>query len=79
MEEKKDLEIVVAKADALMAAPIEIYLEKQKQTVHAADLEIEEMGKRCLDASKKSQAAKEKEVRDSVRVAFKDLGWEAKQ
>ena len=36
MNEKKDLKIMVAKADALMAAPLSIYLEKQKQTVQAA-------------------------------------------
>lgn len=78
MDEKKDLKIMVAKADALMAAPLSIYLEKQKQTVQAARLEIEEMTKRCLDAEKKSQAAKEKEVCDSARGAFKDLGWEEK-
>lgn len=79
MEEKKDLEIMAAKADALMAAPLEIYLEKQKQTVQAASLEIEEMSKRCLDVAKKSRSVKEKEVRDSVRLAYKDLGWEKKQ
>lgn len=73
MNEKKDLKIMVAKADALMAAPLNIYLEKQKQTVQAARLEIEEMTKRCFEAGKKSQAAKEKEVCDSVRRAFKDL------
>lgn len=78
MDEKKDLKIMVAKADALMAAPLNIYLEKQKQTVQAARLEIEEMTKRCFEAGKKSQAAKEKEVCDSVRRAFKDLGWEKK-
>ena len=78
MNEKKDLKIMVAKADALMAAPFNIYLEKQKQTVQAARLEIEEMTKRCFEAGKKSQAAKEKEVCDSVRRAFKDLGWEEK-
>ncbi|MDD6801208.1 MAG: hypothetical protein PUI76_02645 [Mollicutes bacterium] len=78
MNEKKDLKIMVAKADALMAAPLNIYLEKQKQTVQAARLEIEEMTKRCFEAGKKSQAAKEKEVCDSVRRAFKDLGWEEK-
>ena len=78
MSEKKDLKIMVAKADALMAAPLNIYLEKQKQTVQAARLEIEEMTKRCFEAGKKSQAAKEKEVCDSVRRAFKDLGWEEK-
>ena len=78
MKEKKDLKIMVAKADALMAAPLNIYLEKQKQTVQAARLEIEEMTKRCFEAGKKSQAAKEKEVCDSVRRAFKDLGWEEK-
>lgn len=78
MDEKKDLKIMVAKADALMAAPLSIYLEKQKQTVQAARLEIEEMTKRYLDAEKKSQAAKEKEVCDAVRGAFKDLGWEEK-
>lgn len=78
MNEKKDLKIMVAKADALMAAPLRIYLEKQKQTVQAARLEIEEMTKRCFEAGKKSQAAKEKEVCDSVRRAFKDLGWEEK-
>lgn len=75
MNEKKDLKIMVAKADALMATPLNIYLEKQKQTVQAARLEIEEMTKRCFEAGKKSQAAKEKEVCDSVRRAFKDLGW----
>lgn len=79
MEEKKDLEIMAAKADALMATPLEIYLEKQKQTVQAASLEIEEMSKRCLDVAKKSQSVKEKEVRDSVRLAYQDLGWEEKQ
>lgn len=78
MNEKKDLKIMVAKADALMAAPLNIYLEKQKQTVQAARLEIEDMTKRCFEAGKKSQAAKEKEVCDSVRRAFKDLGWEEK-
>lgn len=78
MNEKKDLKIMVAKADALMAAPLRIYLEKQKQTVQAARLEIEEMTKRCFEAGKKSQAVKEKEVCDSVRRAFKDLGWEEK-
>lgn len=78
MSEKKDLKIMVAKADTLMAAPLNIYLEKQKQTVQAARLEIEEMTKRCFEAGKKSQAAKEKEVCDSVRRAFKDLGWEEK-
>lgn len=78
MNEKKDLKIMVAKADALMAASLNIYLEKQKQTVQAARLEIEEMTKRCFEAGKKSQAAKEKEVCDSVRRAFKDLGWEEK-
>lgn len=78
MNEKKDLKIMVAKADALMAVPLNIYLEKQKQTVQAARLEIEEMTKRCFEAGKKSQAAKEKEVCDSVRRAFKDLGWEEK-
>lgn len=78
MNEKKDLKIMVAKADALMATPLNIYLEKQKQTVQAARLEIEEMAKRCFEAGKKSQAAKEKEVCDSVRRAFKDLGWEEK-
>lgn len=78
MNEKKDLKIMVAKADALMVAPLNIYLEKQKQTVQAARLEIEEMTKRCFEAGKKSQAAKEKEVCDSVRRAFKDLGWEEK-
>ena len=78
MSEKKDLKIMVAKADALMAASLNIYLEKQKQTVQAARLEIEEMTKRCFEAGKKSQAAKEKEVCDSVRRAFKDLGWEEK-
>lgn len=78
MNEKKDLKIMVAKADALMAAPLNIYLEKQKQTVQAARLEIEEMTKRCFEEGKKSQAAKEKEVCDSVRRAFKDLGWEEK-
>ena len=78
MNEKKDLKIMVAKANALMAAPLNIYLEKQKQTVQAARLEIEEMTKRCFEAGKKSQAAKEKEVCDSVRRAFKDLGWEEK-
>ncbi len=78
MSEKKDLKIMVAKADALMAAPLSIYLEKQKQTVQAARLEIEEMTKRCFEAGKKSQVAKEKEVCDSVRRAFKDLGWEEK-
>lgn len=78
MNEKKDLKIMVAKADALMAAPLNIYLEKQKQTVQAARLEIEEMTKRCFETGKKSQAAKEKEVCDSVRRAFKDLGWEEK-
>ena len=78
MNEKKDLKIMVAKADALMAAPLNIYLEKQKQTVQAARLEIEEMTKRCFEAGKKSQAAKEKEVCGSVRRAFKDLGWEEK-
>lgn len=78
MSEKKDLKIMVAKADALMATPLNIYLEKQKQTVQAARLEIEEMTKRCFEAGKKSQAAKEKEVCDSVRRAFKDLGWEEK-
>lgn len=78
MNEKKDLKIMVAKADALMAAPLNIYLEKQKQTVQAARLEIEEMTKRCFEAGKKSQTAKEKEVCDSVRRAFKDLGWEEK-
>lgn len=78
MNEKKDLKIMVAKADALMAAPLNIYLEKQKQTVQAARIEIEEMTKRCFEAGKKSQAAKEKEVCDSVRRAFKDLGWEEK-
>ena len=78
MSVKKDLKIMVAKADALMAAPLNIYLEKQKQTVQAARIEIEEMTKRCFEAGKKSQAAKEKEVCDSVRRAFKDLGWEEK-
>ena len=78
MNEKKDLKIMVAKADALMAASLNIYLEKQKQTVQAARIEIEEMTKRCFEAGKKSQAAKEKEVCDSVRRAFKDLGWEEK-
>ena len=78
MNEKKDLKIMVAKADALMATPLNIYLEKQKQTVQAARLEIEEMTKRCFEAGKKSQTAKEKEVCDSVRRAFKDLGWEEK-
>ena len=78
MSEKKDLKIMVAKADALMATPLNIYLEKQKQTVQAARIEIEEMTKRCFEAGKKSQAAKEKEVCDSVRRAFKDLGWEEK-
>ena len=60
MNEKKDLKIMVAKADALMATPLNIYLEKQKQTVQAARLEIEEMTKRCIEAGKKSQSAKEK-------------------
>ena len=78
MNEKKDLKIMVAKADALMAAPLNIYLEKQKQTVQAARLEIEEMTKRCFEAGKKSQVAKEKEFFVSVRRAFKDLGWEEK-
>ena len=78
MEEKKEFEYMVAKADALMAAPLEVYLANQKKTVEVADRELNNVTKRYEDVANESQSAREKAIREAVFQAFKDLGWEEK-